>query len=80
MTALSTGEGDPSHVRALFGDVSLSTLMRLAIEFGISDAVLAQAYANARRNCAARNPDLDSFAAEFGHELDLQSFASEPVT
>jgi len=27
---LSTGEGEPSHLRALFGDVDLHTLLRLA--------------------------------------------------
>jgi hypothetical protein len=65
-TTLATGEGDPSHVRALFGDVSLSTLLRLAMAFGISDGELARAYGNARKNHAACQPDLDRFAAELG--------------
>jgi hypothetical protein len=64
--ALSFGAGDPTVVRTLFGDVSLLTLLRLAIEFGISDRDLAQAYVGARRNCGARNPEMDEFAAEFG--------------
>ena len=69
--ALSSGAGDPTLVRTLFGDVSLSTILQLAIEFGISDPDLAHAYANARRSCGARNPELDEFAAEFGYELDF---------
>ena len=28
---------------------------------------------NARRNCGARNPKLDEFAAEFGYELDFDA-------
>ncbi|MFY9991392.1 MAG: hypothetical protein WAL40_10195 [Rhodoplanes sp.] len=71
ITALSSGAGDPTLVRTLFGDVSLLTILQLAIEFGISDPDLAQAYARARRICGARNPELDEFAAEFGHELDF---------
>ena len=63
---LATGDGDPSHVRALFGDVSLTTLLRLAMAFGISDAELAQAYSLARRNHAASQPDLDRFLGEVG--------------
>jgi hypothetical protein len=50
---------------------SLLTILQLAIEFGISDPDLAQAYARARRSCGARNPELDKFAAEFGYELDF---------
>jgi len=46
---LDTGTGEPSHVMALFGgDVSLTTLIRLAIAFEISDVTLAQAYVWAR--------------------------------
>ena len=71
ITALSSGAGDPTLVRTLFGDVSLLTILQLAIEFGISDPDLAQAYAKARRSCGARNPELDEFAAEFGYELDF---------
>jgi hypothetical protein len=67
---LTTGTGDPSHVRALFSDLALSTLMRLAIEFEISDETLARAYVAARCVHAASNPELDQFAAEMGHDLD----------
>jgi hypothetical protein len=69
--ALSSGAGDPTLVRTLFGDVSLLTILQLAIEFGISDPDLAQAYARARRSCGARNPELDRFVAEFGYKLDF---------
>jgi hypothetical protein len=78
ITILATGEGDPSHVRALFGDVSLGTLIKLAIAFGISDAALAEAYARARRLHAARQPDLDRFAAELGHVFDQDAVPGAP--
>jgi hypothetical protein len=71
--ALSSGAGDTTVVRTLFSDVSLLTILRLAIEFEISDPELARAYANARRRCGARNPELDVFAAEFGHEVDFDA-------
>jgi hypothetical protein len=47
------------------------TILQLAIEFGISDPDLAQAYARARRSYGARNPELDEFVAEFGYGLDF---------
>jgi hypothetical protein len=78
---LSSSAGDPTVVRTLFSDVSLLTILRLAIEFGISDTELAQAYARARQSCGARNPQLDEFAAEFGYELDFEAplgLASSP--
>jgi hypothetical protein len=65
---LTTGTGDPSHVRALFSDLALSTLMRLAIELEISDETLARAYLRARSEHAASNPELDRFAAEMGYD------------
>jgi hypothetical protein len=70
MEALSSGAGDPTVVRTLFGDVSLLTILQLAIEFGISDSDLALAYARARQSFGARNPELDDFATEFGYDLD----------
>jgi hypothetical protein len=63
---LATGDGEPAHVRALFGDVSLTTLMRLAIAFEISDPVLATAYLHAREVHGAYNPDLEEIAQELG--------------
>ena len=71
---LATGAGDPTHVRTLFSDLALSTLIRLAIEFEISDDTLAQSYVRARSRHAASNPELDQFAAEMGY--DLQSGSS----
>jgi hypothetical protein len=55
---LSTGEGEPSHLRALFGDVDLHTLLRLATLYAIDDATLARA----RQSAAAANADLDEYA------------------
>ena len=63
---LVSGTGEPSHIMALFSDVSLSTLMRLAIAFEISDAVLARAYVHAREVYGAYNPEMDEIAQEMG--------------
>jgi hypothetical protein len=62
---LETGEGDPSCLRALFGDVELHTLSRLADLFAIDDLTLARACARARREVVAANAELDEFAAQF---------------
>jgi hypothetical protein len=62
---LQTGEGDPSHLCALFGDAALHTLCRLAAELAIDDRTLASSYAGARREVAAANSELDEFAAQF---------------
>jgi hypothetical protein len=51
---LQTGDGDPSHLRALFGDVDLHTLDRLAAEFAVDHRTLARSYARARQEVAAR--------------------------
>ena len=59
---LSTGEGEPSHLRALFGDVDLHTLLRLATLYAIDDATLLDAYARARAQAAA-NAGLDEYGA-----------------
>jgi hypothetical protein len=63
---LATGEGEPSHLRALFGDVDLHTLLRLADALGVDDATLVRSYARARKNAAAANADLDQYAEPFG--------------
>jgi hypothetical protein len=63
---LTTGDGEPSHLRALFGDVDLHTLLRLADAFGVDDATLIRSYARARKNAAAANADLDEYAEPFG--------------
>ncbi len=62
---LQTGAGDPSHLRALFGDVDLHTLCRLAALFAIDGLTLARSYVKARRDVAAANSELDEFAAQF---------------
>jgi hypothetical protein len=61
---LSTGEGEPSHIMALFSDVNYEVLLRLAIVFGISDDDFARAYIHAREAYAAANPDFDAFVLE----------------
>ena len=63
---LATGTGEPSHVRVLFGEVDLTTLMQLAIAFKISDAALARAYVHAREVYGAYNPEMDEIAQEMG--------------
>jgi hypothetical protein len=63
---LSTGEGEGSHLRALFGDVDLHTLLRLAMFFDIDDLTLARAYARARGSAAAANTDLDEYVSTYG--------------
>ena len=62
---LETGSGEPSHLRALFGDVDLHTLCRLAALFAVDNRTLARSYLLARRNAAAANAELDEFAAQF---------------
>ncbi len=64
-TLLRTGEGEPSHVRALFGDVDLHTLRRMANILDIDGETLARAYRAARHRTAAANPELDEFAMLF---------------
>lgn len=63
---LATGEGEPSHVRVMFGEVDLTTLMQLAIAFAIPDAALARAYVHAREIYGACNPEMDEIAREMG--------------
>ena len=62
---LRTGIGEPSHVRALFGDVDLHTLRRMANRLDIDGETLARAYRTARRTSAAANPELEEFASMF---------------
>jgi hypothetical protein len=63
---LSTGEGEGSHLRALFGDVDLHTLLRLATLFDIDDLALVRAYARAKKSAAAANGELDEYATTLG--------------
>lgn len=63
---LATGEGEASHLRALFGDVDLHTLLRLATLFDVDDPALARAYVRARATVAAANAELDEYAATYG--------------
>jgi hypothetical protein len=61
---LSTGDGEPAHIMALYSDVNYAVLLRLAIVFGISDDDFARAYIHARDTYAAANPDFDAFVLE----------------
>lgn len=56
--------GHPSHVRALFGDVELATLERVAGAAGIATATWVAAYARARIDVAAANPEIDALMAD----------------
>jgi len=64
-TLIATGEGHSSHLRALYGDVDLHTLLRLAAAFGVDNPTLARSYAAARRTAGAANAELNEFAAQF---------------
>ena len=61
-----TGRGEGSHLRALFGDVDLHTLLRLATMFGLDDATLVRAYDHARKTAAAANAEMDEYSATYG--------------
>lgn len=62
ISMLRTGTGEPSHLRALFGDTSLTTLAKIAAAHGISQAGLIRSYTRARTSAAAANPELDRLA------------------
>ena len=64
LTALRTGEGESSHLRALFGDVDFETLIRIGIRHDISNSEIGRAYMRAVRTSAARNTELDEWCAE----------------
>jgi hypothetical protein len=60
---LSTGTGAPSHVRAVFGDVTLGKLMQIAVEAGVATEELAASYRLANQRYAASSAELDEFVA-----------------
>jgi len=60
---LRTGRGNGSHLRALFGDVDVGTLIRIAVEARIPSRDLWSAYLRARREAAAKNSELEEWAA-----------------
>ena len=62
LVALRTGKGEPSHLRALFGDVAFETLVRVEIRYGVSNREIGRAYANAARSIGARNAELDEWS------------------
>ncbi len=63
---LATGEGEPSHLRALFSDVDLHTLLRLAAALEIDDQTLVKLTPTRAPDVAAANADLDEYARPFG--------------
>jgi uncharacterized membrane protein YccC len=52
--------GSPSHMRAIFGDVSLQGLSRAGAALGIELKAILDAYRLARDRVAAANPELDA--------------------
>jgi hypothetical protein len=51
--------GTPSHLRAVFGDVSLAAISRAGAAGGITFQTIFDAYRVARESVAAANPELD---------------------
>lgn len=56
---LRTGAGHPSHVRALFSDTSLDTLIRLGIAMVIPTATVLAAYRIAGATGGATNAEIE---------------------
>ena len=56
---LRGGEGCGSHLRAVFGDVSLQGLSKAAAAYGIPLRTILGAYRRARDTAAAANGELD---------------------
>ncbi len=58
--AILRGEGgSASHMRAVFGDVSLQSISKAGAACGIPLPTILEAYRIARRTVAAANPELD---------------------
>jgi hypothetical protein len=55
LAILSTGDGSGNLVRALFGDCSLESLEKMAMQAGITTEQLRSAYRLARARHSARN-------------------------
>ena len=61
IAAILRGEdGRDSHVSALFGDASLASITAAGRSNGIDVQTILAAYARARREHAAANPELDA--------------------
>ena len=59
MAILRGAEGAPSHVRAVFGDVSLRAIASAGASGGVPLQTILAAYRMARQTAAAANPELD---------------------
>ncbi|MBS0641011.1 MAG: hypothetical protein U1E70_20440 [Acetobacteraceae bacterium] len=63
--AILRGEGgNSSHLRALFGDASLSAILAAGAGAGINRSTILDAYRSARATAAAANPELDAALTE----------------
>ena len=60
---IRTGDGAPSHVRAIFGDCPLPTLLNAAEHYGVSSKQLARAWLFARGCHKAANAEMDEWLA-----------------
>ena len=63
---LATGDGHPSAVRAIFGDVPLEAIDEAATAAGISQKTLMRAYLTARDRHAAINEQIEELLAADG--------------
>ncbi len=59
VATLRHGSGEASHVRAIFGDTTLASLAEAGRSNGIEIRTILAAYATARRDAGAANPELD---------------------
>ncbi len=64
IAVLQGAGGNPSHVRAIFGDVSLQAIASVGASAGTDLATILDAYRAAREAVAAANPELDAALAE----------------
>jgi hypothetical protein len=60
MAILRGDSGVPSHLRAVFGDVSLASILSAGAAGGIPRQTILNAYRAARDSAAAANPELDA--------------------
>jgi hypothetical protein len=63
---LSTGTGQPSAVRAVFGDCPLETLERAAAFAGLAPGAVRRAYAVAKMKHHAHHAELEDLIAASG--------------
>lgn len=64
LAALRGEGGEPSHLRAVFGDVALDGLERAGAAHGIALDTILDAYEHAKSAVWAANPELDAALAD----------------